>query len=741
MKKKTSGFRPAFVGFAALALIAAPLGANAIAQNPPNPNAPDQTAPAPSATQPATPGAPSDQVPAAGDQTAQPSPNATPGAASPTQTGAAAPASGGAPRQPRPIAETGNDWPAYGGTIHATRYSPLGQINRDNVAKLKKIWEFRSGDMPDEHTKGKYSPENTPIKAGGSLYTCSAMDIISALDPLTGKEEWRYDPNVPDDAIPYGATCRGVAYYEQPDAPEGALCKTRIIFGTLDARLIAVDAKLGQPCTGFGENGEVSLNEGLGKTVPGWVSVTSPPTIVRGIAVVGQQVKDGQAEDAPSGVIRGYDAVTGKLAWAWDMGRPGQKGLPPEGQTYTRGTPNMWTTAAGDEQLGYVYVPLGNSSVDYFGGNRSKTENEFSSSVVAIDVTTGDPVWHFQTVHYDLWDYDLGSQPTLVDFPTNKGTVPALILPSKQGEIFVLNRKTGKPIVPVEERNVPKGGVETAHVSPTQPHSTYHSLMKPPLRESDMWGMSPLDQLWCRIQYHRANYNGPYTPPSANGPWIEYPGYNGGSDWGGVAVDTKRGILIANYNDIPNLNRLIPRKQADQEHISAINSPGGISGSEEGDAQAGSPYAINVNAGWRVPLTGLICKQPPYGGIRAIDLKTGKTLWDKPLGEALNNGPFGIPSMLPITIGTPNNGGPIITAGGLVFIAAATDDLLRAIDIETGKVVWKTALPAGGQATPMTYEAGGKQFIVIAPGGHHFMNTKVGDYVIAYGLPQDVAQK
>jgi len=636
-------------------------------------------------------------------------------------------------RSAQPPLEAGEDWPVYGGSDHATRYSPLDQITPDNVGNLEKVWTFRTGDLPSEAAKGKYSPETTPIEVDGNLYLCSAKNVIFSVDAATGKEWWRYDPQVPDDAIPYGATCRGVAFYQNPDADTDELCATRIIEGTLDARLIAVDATSGQLCPDFGTKGMVDLHEGIGESVPGWYGNVAAPTIVRGIVVIGAQVLDGQAEDAPSGVIRGYDAVTGELAWAWDMCRPDLAGLPTKGETYTRGTPNMWTNAAGDEELGYVYVPLGNSAVDYYGGNRKACENEFSSALVAIDVTTGKPAWHFQTVHYDVWDYDLGSQPTVVDFPTDGGTIPAVVLPSKQGEIYVLDRRTGEPLFPVDERPAPSGGVEAENLSPTQPFSGYASLAKPPLHEKEMWGMSPLDQLWCRIQFRQAVYSGEYTPPTLNQRYVQYPGYNGGSDWGSVAIDAERGILVANYNDMPNFNRLLTREEAEKRGLVPINRPG----EKHDDPQAGSPYAIDVNAGWRVPVTGLMCKQPPYGGIRAIDLASGKTLWDQPLGEARANGPFGLPSMLPIKIGTPNNGGAVVTGGGLIFIAAATDNLIRAIDIKTGKVLWTAELPAGGQANPISFESNGRQFIVVMAGGHHFMETPVGDYFVAYALPPD----
>ena len=642
------------------------------------------------------------------------------------------------PAEPPPLAspiaeamlETGADWPAYGGTYHSLRYTPLGQITRDNVGELTQIWEFNTGDMP-EGDEG-YSPENTPLKIGSTIFVCSAMGIVIGVDAASGREEWRYDPQVARDAIPYGATCRGVAYYEVPDAAAGELCATRIIWPTLDARLIAVDAVTGQLCADFGTNGQVNLEEGIGDTVPGWYAVTSPPTIVRGIAVIGAQVRDGQDEDAPSGVVRGYDAVTGAFAWAWDLGNPGVTTAPPEGEVYTRGTPNMWTIASGDEELGHVYLPLGNSSVDYYGSNRSELENEYATSLVAVDVTTGLDVWHFRTVNNDVWDYDLGSQATLVDFPTAGGTVPALILPSKQGDMYVLDRRTGEPLVPYEERSVPQGGVEPDYLAPTQPFSLYHTLARRDLTEADMWGMSPIDQLWCRIQFRMAAYEGIYTPPTSDRHWIQYPGYNGGSDWGGIAVDPERGIIVANYNDMPNHNRLLTREEADERGIAPINAPGGPVGS---GAQAGAPYAIEVNAGWRQEWTGLLCKEPPYGGIRAIDMATGQTLWDKPFGTARKNGPFRIPSMLPIDIGTPNNGGAVLTASGLIFIAATTDDLFRAMDIETGEVLWEVALPAGGQSNPFAFEVNDKQYIGLQTGGHHFMETPIGDQVIVWALP------
>ena len=640
--------------------------------------------------------------------------------------------------------ETGVDWPAYGGTHRAARYSPLDQITPANVGQLEQIWEFRTGDLPENDEP--FGNQNTPVKVGNRLYLCSALNMISALDAATGAEFWTYDPATPVDAIGYNASCRGLVYFQDQTAEPTDLCAARVVFQTHDARMIALDTETGQLCPEFGAAGIVNLLEGIGDTAPGFYAPTSPPTLVRDVLVVGSQVSDGQTREAPSGVIRGYNVITGELDWAWDMGRPGETGLPPEDEIYTPGTPNMWTIASGDDELGLVYMPMGNSAVDYWGGDRSDAENTYSTAIVALDVETGEVAWHYQTVHYDIWDYDLGGQGTLVDFPTENGPVAAIVMPSKQAQFYILNRETGELLVNVEERPAPGGGVEPERLAPTQPYVTdFPNLLKPDLTEADMWGTTPLDQLWCRIQFRQASYAGVFTPPTVDQPWIQFPGYNGGSDWGGVAIDPVKGIMIANYNNMPNYNQLIPREEVDEMGVLPITDPNydpDVGGGSHGSIapQALTPYGIRVNAGWRVPFTGMLCKEPPYGGITAIDLNTREVLWDRPFGSARKNGPFGIPSMLPVEIGTPNNGGGVITASGLFFIAAATDDILRAIDIETGEEIWQVALPAGGQATPMTYEAQGRQIVVINAGGHDFMETPIGDYFIAYALPANDTQ-
>jgi quinoprotein glucose dehydrogenase len=632
---------------------------------------------------------------------------------------------------------TGADWPTYGGTTASWRYSPLTQINPSNVGELRKVWEVHTGGLPTNPDYLKlYGTENTPLKVGHLLYTCTAKNVILALDAATGRPVWRVDPHVPDAWIPYTTACRGLAYYRVPGAAANMPCASRIIEGTLDSRLIAVDALSGKACTDFNGTGQQDTKIGMGPVYPGLASINSAPTIVKGIIVVPHQILDGQCRCSPSGVIQGFDARTGKLAWAWDVEHPEWSGYPPPGQTWTKGTPNSWMSSSADEKLGLVYLPMGNFAADYISTGRPERSNQVSTAIVAIDVTSGKPRWVFQMVKKDVWDYDIGSEPSLIDY---KGT-PALLAASKQGDIYVLDRATGKSLAPIGTVAAPSGGVEPSERVPRQIISLWHSLRKPDLKESDMWGMSPIDQMICRIQFRQADYRGYFTPPRADRHTIEYPGYNGGNDWGSLSIDPARGVAIANYNDTPNYLKLIPRSVADRKGIKPRFATDIASTQQHAvDPQWGVPYAIAVNAGWRSKFTKLLCKRPPYGGIRAIDIATGKTLWDHPFGTARRNGPFNIPTLLPFAIGTPNNGGPVTTASGLIFIAAATDDLLRAIDERTGKVVWSVTLPAGGQATPMIYQQDGREYVVIFAGGHHFMETPMGDSLIAYALPKSHA--
>ncbi|HHT8904227.1 TPA: membrane-bound PQQ-dependent dehydrogenase, glucose/quinate/shikimate family [Burkholderia cenocepacia] len=648
--------------------------------------------------------------------------------------------SDGARRAAQRAGQPDADWRHYGRDTDATRYSPLDQINSSNVSKLKVAWVYHTGDLPPKGKANKWAAEMTPIKVGDGLYLCTATNNLAKLDPTTGKAIWTHDVGTRYESVPYTAACRGLVHHVSKTIPVGRQCHEKIIEGTIDGRLIAVDATTGASCEGFGEHGQVSLLKGLGKTVPGFVAMTSPPVIVNGTIVANHEVLDGQRRWAPSGVIRGYDADTGAFKWAWDVNRPGQRGEPGPGEEYSRGTPNSWGPLAGDDSLGLVYIPTGNSAADYYSAMRTPNENRVASAIVALDAATGEERWVFQTAHKDVWDYDIGSQPTLFEFPTSNGSVPAMVIPTKRGQLFVVDRRDGKPLLPVEEQPAPPGNVPNDPRAPTQPWSTrMPRLAFPDLQEKTMWGMTPFDQLYCRIKFRQAHYVGEFTPPVTDKPWIEYPGYNGGVDWGSVAYDPTKGVLIANWNVTPMYDRLLSRKEADSMGLFSKDDPRHTekSTAEGPGAMADTPYGIDVEP-FLMPLTKVLCNEPPYGMITAIDMHNQKVVWQHPFGTARANGPFGLPTYMPIQVGTPNNGGPIITAGNLIFAGAATDNLLHAFDQKTGKMVWTDLLPGGGQATPMTYSANGKQYVVIMAGGHHFMETPISDALVAYALPDDV---
>ncbi|MEB3753933.1 membrane-bound PQQ-dependent dehydrogenase, glucose/quinate/shikimate family [Acinetobacter sp. MD2(2019)] len=633
-----------------------------------------------------------------------------------------------------------SDWTHYGRDSNATRYSPLQLINTDNVKELKQAWVYRTGDLPPAGKDNKWAAEHTPIKVGNGLYVCSATNNISRIDPATGKEVWKFKSGVEYKSVPYTAACRGLTYYESKVIPRGQACHSRILVGTLDMRLIAVDTETGKTCEGFGTHGQTDLNTGMGPVTPGFTAVTAPVVVVNDTVITNQEVRDNQRRWAPSGVIRGYDAETGKFKWAWDVKRPNDHSEPKDGQEYSRGTPNSWTAMVGDDKLGLIYVPMGNAAADHYSALRSPEEEKVNAAVVALDAKTGDLRWSFQTVHKDVWDQDLGSQPTLMDYPDNTGkAVPAMLVPTKLGQTFILNRITGKPLTRVEEKAVPTtGGVKDDPRSPTQPFSVEIPRLGAnfgDLNETKMWGISPIDQMMCRIKYRQANYQGIDTPPSLDKPWIMYPGNNGGSDWGSYAYDGNRGLLIANWNNTPMYAQLLSRKEADKEGLKSMDDPNYKSVGGAGRPMADTPYGVKITAFFSS--TGMLCSEPPYGMITAIDLHTKSILWQHPLGSAERNGPFNIATHMPINIGTPNNGGPIITAGGLTFVAATTDDKIRAFDNRTGKELWSAVLPAGGQATPMTYSINGEQYLVIMAGGHHFMKTPVGDYLVAFKLPSN----
>jgi quinoprotein glucose dehydrogenase len=629
-----------------------------------------------------------------------------------------------------PAASAAGEWTHYGSGLHGTRYSELSQITPANVANLEEAWTYHAGLLArDRHSGHLY--EGTPLMVDGALYGCTPHDAVFALDPVTGKQIWRHESQI-DVAAGGRGLCRGVSFFR---APAGVIeCPTRILLGTVDNRLIALDAKTGQSCRSFGTDGAVDLGEGEGldKFPRGWINPTSPPAIVHGTAVIGSYIIDDQSTHVPPGVIRGYDAVTGKLKWAFDPGRPDDHGPPAPGQSYTPSTPNSWPPFSGDEALGLVYLPMGNGSPDFYGVNRTPETDRFSSAVVALDADTGAVRWTFQAIHHDLWDYDLAAQPVLVDFPTAAGTVPALIEPTKTGQIFVLDRRTGEPLTNVEERAVPASSIPGERWSPTQPFSTgMPDFAGPTLTEADMWGITPFDQLYCRIKFRQAEYRGIYTPLRL-GPSIRTPGELGGIDWGSVSVDEGRGILVVNSNLMADYDQFITRAAADKEHLFISGDPR-KGKTSPGAAMEGTPFAVH----WHGFLTGLgiPCQRPPYGFLTAVDLKTGNALWQHTLGNASNSGPFGIPLHLPLPLGTPNIGGSIVTKGGVIFIAATQDKYFRAVDEKTGKVLWEVQLPAGGHATPMTYLGrDGRQYVLINAGGSTSFGTGSSDAFIAYRL-------
>jgi membrane-bound PQQ-dependent dehydrogenase (glucose/quinate/shikimate family) len=646
------------------------------------------------------------------------------------------------PTQPFPkaiaesVASTG-DWQHWGGSAAGRRYAAFDQINATNVSKLAAAWTFRTG------VGGAFKA--TPLQIGDALYVCLAGNIISALDSATGAERWRFDPRLNDSKVGFTTTCRGVTYYRAPDSLTA--CSERILTATTDARLIAIDATTGQRCSDFGANGEVSLLTGMGDVKPGFYYVTSPPTMASGVAVLGGWVADNVEVQEPSGVIRGFDPISGRMLWAWDIGRTEPvTELKPE-ETFTRGTPNAWSVFSADDELGLVYIPTGNATPDYYGGHRSPESERFASSVVALDAKSGALRWSFQTTHHDIWDYDVPSQPVLVDFVPEGQTekVRALVAPTKRGELFLLDRATGKALADVEERPVPQTDVPHEWTSKTQPFSVgMPGFNREPLTEARMWGITPIDQMLCRIQFRRLRYEGPLTPPSVNGS-LQSPGFAGGMNWGSVSVDETSNVMIVNALQFANHVQLFPRSDVNKDTRLGFG----------GGRQLGTPYAAFTTP-FLSPLLAP-CQQPPYGEIAAVDLSSRSVIWRRPLGSANELGPLGLKFRLPLPMGVPFTGGTVVTKGGLVFMGGTMDRRFRALELSTGKILWSDVLPNNAQATPMSYVSPQtrKQYVVIAvpatdtPEDSHVAEPEVqtgagksappanaGGWLIAYALPE-----
>lgn len=644
----------------------------------------------------------------------------------------------------------GADWVAYGGTDLGQRYSKLTQITPGNVRNLREVWHFHTGDvrgLPGDPTETTF--EVTPLKIGNRLLLCTPHQNVIALDATTGRLLWRYEPKVRGELALQHLTCRGLAWQpqagtppqEQPAppaaeagsipvaaqaGPNDASCASRLFMPTADGRVIALNPDDGHVCTSFGGGtGQINLWSGMPNFLPGSYYSTSPVIVTRKLLIVGGTVLDNFSTREQSGVIRAYDVDTGRLVWNWDSGNPQDTAPLAPGRTYTVNSPNSWSIGAVDEKLGLVYFPMGNQPPDQWGANRSAAVETYSSSIVALDLASGKVRWSFQAVHHDLWDYDVPAQPSLLDLRVGSQTIPVLVQPTKQGELFVLDRRTGRPVLPVSEQRAPDHPVQGDHSSPTQPRSAI-SFDPAPLSEKSMWGMTMFDQLYCRAAFHRLRYDGRFTPPSLVGSLI-YPGNFGVFNWGSIAVDPVHGRAFTTPAYLAFVSRLVPRPN-DTALVLGEHPKGSLPALNE---NFGAPYAVYL--GPFVSPLGIPCQQPPWGYVAGVELGTGKIVWRHRNGTVRDLAPVPVP----FRMGVPSLGGPMMTAGGVAFLSGTLDDYVRAYDVTTGHVLWRSRLPAGGQATPMTYQgADGRQFVVVVAGGHGSLGTKPGDSVIAYALPK-----
>lgn len=605
-------------------------------------------------------------------------------------------------------ADTG--WSQYGGDPGGQRHSSASQITPANVTGLRQVWSYSTGAMTRHAAAlGMSSFENTPILDEGKLFVCSAFQEVSALDPGTGKVIWRFDPHAPDDPklfYPNSHNCRGVAYWKGSDG------QGRIFLAANNRRLYALDAGTGRPIAGFGNHGSAVIYAGKLQH-ESEMEFTSAPVAADGVVVVGSSLDDNQRVDEVRGTVHAFDAMTGAPKWSFD---------PVQGPNMRAGAGNVWAPISVDAARGLVFLPTSSPSPDFWGGYRTG-DDKYTSAVVALKIETGEVAWSFQTSHHDVWDYDVASQPTLGRITYRGKTVDVVLQPTKQGLLFTLDRDTGKPVIPVEERKVPQGAAPGDRLSPTQPFP----IAPPPLAPNhisadDAFGLTFWDRGKCRAAIEGARNEGLFTPPSTQGSII-YPFTGGGSNWGGLSFDAGRNVAFVNTSNVIHLVTLIPAKDVDAMRKAHPH--------EEISRNRGAPFGM-----WRRTLVspiGMPCNPPPWGQLHAIDMTSGKILWSVPLGSTEDMMPFS--QYLLGKSGTPNLGGPISTDGGLVFIGATMDNYLRAFDAKTGAELWKGRLPAGGQATPMTYMWKGKQYVVIAAGGHEKLGTKRGDQVIAFALP------
>jgi quinate dehydrogenase (quinone) len=635
------------------------------------------------------------------------------------------------------------NWQHYGNDEGGSRFAALDQINRDNVAKLQPAWTYHTGDVAMSDGNGA-EDQMTPLQVGDKVFICTPHNNLIALDADTGKQLWKNEINARSKVW---QRCRGLAYFDasaavaQPrdgstpapavSVPAGANCQRRLLTNTIDARLIAVDADTGAFCQGFGSHGQVDLKAGLGDVPDSYYQLSSPPLMAGTTVVVGGRVADNVQADMPGGVIRGFDVVSGVMRWAFDPGNPQDRQAPAGNTTYVRSTPNSWAPMSYDPAMNTVFLPMGSSSTDIYGVERTALDHRYGASILALNATTGAEKWVYQTVHNDLWDFDLPMQPTLSDFTKADGSkVPALVIGTKAGQIYVLDRATGQPLTEVREVPVPHADIPNEPYSPTQPMSVgMPQIGVPHFTESDMWGATPFDQMLCRIAFKKMRYNGLYTPPGTDVS-LSFPGSLGGMNWGGISTDPVHGFIFVNDMRLGLWSQMVPQEQ----HAKASSGGEALNTGMGAVPLKGTPYAVNKNR--FLSLAGIPCQAPPFGTLTAIDMKTRQIAWQVPVGTVEDTGPLGIKMGLKLPIGMPTLGGTLSTQGGLVFIAGTQDYYLRAFNSANGEEAWKARLPVGSQGGPMTYVSpkSGRQYVVITAGGAR-QSPDRGDLVIAYALP------
>src|SRR3954468_11650102 len=622
--------------------------------------------------------------------------------------------------------KNGTDWAAYGRDVLGSRYSALTQIDTSNVARLAGAWTYHTGELaPAVQTRRPRSLEATPIVVDGVMYLITPMGRIIALDPETGTVRWEYDARL-DRSIGFGDhTSRGVSTWLDSTRAIGQPCRRRIVAATVDARLLSLDAADGKPCEDFGNHGIVDLRVGL-RNAPlerSEYEETSPPLVVHDLVVVGSGIADNQQADGASGEVRAFDVRTGARRWTWDpvpqdSSDPGYATWRGP-KAHRTGAANAWSVLAADPARDLVFVPTGSASPDYYGGERLG-ENHYANSITALRASTGKVVWSFQTVHHDLWDYDNASPPALVTVQYGGRARDAVLQATKTGQLFVLDRDTGTPIVPVTEMPVPRSTIPGEEAWPTQPQSAIGPLSPQRLSPDSVFGVNDADRAACREAIAGLRNDGPFTPPSIAGS-VVLPSNIGGAHWGGVAFDPSQQIAVVPTNTVAAVVKLIPRAQYDSARRGGTGNRIGA----EFAPQRGTPYAMYREL---LLLPTLVpCTAPPFGALVGVDLRRGAIAWRVPIGSM----PAGAASS-----GAPNLGGAITTAGGLTFIGATIDRQFRAVETRTGRDLWHTTLPAAGKATPMTFRgASGRQYVVISAGGDGGGAFGMSDAIVAFALP------